>query len=155
MLQLPVFNNNGSGAAPDRTAAQSEMLALNDTQFLVLARDGLGRGVAANASTSTTAVFKSILLVDITGATNLAGTTYETSNTPIATNGALLPAIVPVQQVELINMLNPTQLARVGMNLTRLPLSNPTTLSEKIEAMALAPGAGGRRAGLLPVRRQR
>lgn len=138
VLQLPVFNNNGNGL-PDRTAAQSEMLALNDTQFLVLARDGIGRGVAAGASTSTTPVFKSILLVDTAGATNLAGTTYETTNTPIATNGNLVSGITAVQQVELVNMLNPTQLARVGMNINRLPLSNSTTLSEKIEAMALAP----------------
>ena len=139
VLQLPVFNNNGTGAAADRTAAQSEMLALNDNQFLVLSRDGIGRGVAANASASTTPLFKSILLVDTTGATNLAGTTYETANTPLATNGALLPSIVPVQQFELINLLNPTQLARVGMNITRLPVSNTTTIGEKIEALALAP----------------
>ncbi|WP_181008366.1 esterase-like activity of phytase family protein [Sphingomonas montanisoli] len=139
VLQLPVFNNNGTGAAADRTAAQSEMLALNDTQFLVLARDGVGRGVAANASTSTTPLFKSILLVDTTGATNLAGTAFETTNAPIATNGTLNASITPVQQVELINLVNPTQLARVGMNITRLPVSTPTTISEKIEAMALAP----------------
>ena len=139
VLQLPVFNNNGSGAAADRTAAQSEMLALNDTQFLVLSRDGLGRGVAANASTSTTPIYKSILLVDTTGATNLAGTQYETGNTPIATNGNLIAGITAVKQVEVVNMLNPTQLARVGMNMTRLPLTTPTTISEKIEAMALAP----------------
>jgi len=139
VLQLPTFNNNGSGAAANRTAAQSEMLALNDTQFLVLARDGLGRGVAADASASTTPIYKSILLVDTTGATNLAGTAYETGTTPVATNGSLAAGITAVKQVELVNMLNPIQLARVGMNLTRLPLSTPTTLSEKIEAMALAP----------------
>lgn len=139
VLQLPTFNNNGSGGAPDRTAAQSEMLALNDTQFLVLSRDGLGRGVAANASSSTTPMFKSILLVDTANATNLAGTQYETSNAPLATNGTLNPSIVPVQQVELVNMLNPVQLARVGMNITRLPLTNSTSIGEKWEAMALAP----------------
>lgn len=139
VLQLPIFNNNGTGGAPDRTAAQSEMLALNDTQFLVLARDGLGRGVAANASTSTTPIYKSILLVDTSGATNLAGTTYETGNTPVASNGTLVAGITAVQQVELVNMLNPTQLGRVGMNITRLPLTTATTISEKLEAMALAP----------------
>ncbi|PTS75333.1 autotransporter outer membrane beta-barrel domain-containing protein, partial [Sphingomonas sp. HMWF008] len=116
VLQLPVFNNSGTGGAPDRTAAQSEMLALNDTQFLVLSRDGLGRGVAANASTSTTPMYKSVLLVDTAGATNLVGTTYETGTTPISTNGTLLSTIAPVQQVELINLLNPTQLARVGFS---------------------------------------
>lgn len=139
VLQLPIFNNNGTGGAADRTAAQSEMLALNDTQFLVLARDGIGRGVAANASTSSTPIYKSILLVDTAGATNLAGTSFETGTTPIASNGSLVAGITPVQQVEVVNMLNPTQLARVGMNITRLPLSTPTTISEKLEAMALAP----------------
>ena len=139
VLQLPVFANSGTGGAPDRSAAQSEMVALNDTQFLVLSRDQIGRGAAAAASTSVTPVFKSILLVDTAGATNLAGTQYETGVTPLATNGALVPGIVPVQQVELINLLNTTQLARVGMNLTRLPVATPTTLSEKIEALALAP----------------
>jgi hypothetical protein len=139
VLQLPVFNNNGAGLAPDRTAAQSEVLALNDTQFLVLARDGLGRGVAASASTSATPVYKSVLLIDTAGATNLAGGVHETTTAPVATNGTLLPSITPVQQVELVNMLNPTQLGRVGMNLTRLPLTNLTSLGEKIEAMALAP----------------
>jgi hypothetical protein len=139
VLQLPVFTNNGNGAAVNRTAAQSEMLALNDTQFLVLARDGLGRGVAANTSTSTTPVYKSVLLVDISQATNLAGTAYETGNTPVATNGTLASGITAVQQIELVNMLNPVQLGRVGMNLTRLPLSGLTTLGEKQEAMALAP----------------
>lgn len=138
VLQLPVYANNGSGTI-DRSGAQSEMLALNDTQFLVLSRDQIGRGAAVAVSNSVTPVFKSILLVDTAGATNLAGSTYETGVTPLATNGALVPGIVPVQQVELINLLNTTQLARVGMNLTRLPLSTPTTLSEKIEAMALAP----------------
>lgn len=138
VLQLPVLNNNGAGT-PDRTAAQSEMLALNDTQFLVLSRDSIGRGVAASASTSNTPVFKSVLLVDTSGATNLAGTQFETGTTPVATNGNLVSGIAPVQQVELVNMLNPVQLARVGMNLNRRPLSTATTLSEKIEAMALAP----------------
>ncbi|TVV73328.1 esterase-like activity of phytase family protein [Sphingomonas solaris] len=136
VLQLPIFTQAGNGAAPDRTAAQSEMLALNTSQFLVLSRDGIGRGAGTSATNSP--VFKSVLLIDTTGATNLAGTTYETSTTPIATNGALLPSIKPVQQVELVNMLNPVQLNRFGMNLNTAP-SSATSLSEKQEAMGLAP----------------
>ncbi len=38
VLQLPTFTQNGNGAAVNRTAAQSEMLALNSNQFLVLSR---------------------------------------------------------------------------------------------------------------------
>lgn len=136
VLQLPTFTQNGDGTAVNRTAAQSEMLALNSTQFLVLSRDGIGRG--SGASATNTPVFKSVLLVDTTGATNLAGTQYETGTTPIATNGVLLPTIKPVQQVELVNMLNPVQLNRFGMNLNTAP-SNVTSLSEKWEAMGWCP----------------
>jgi hypothetical protein len=136
VLQLPVLNQNGSGGAPDRTAAQSEMLALNNSQFLVLSRDGIGRG--ANPTNSATPVFKSVLLVDVSGATNLAGTAFETGVTPIASNGTLNAGIVPAAQIELVNILNATQLNRFGMNLNTRP-SNATSLSEKWEAMALVP----------------
>lgn len=136
VLQLPTFTQNGNGTAANRTAAQSEMLALNSNQFLVLSRDGIGRGSGASATNSP--VFKSVLLVDTTGATNLAGTPFETGTAPIATGGVLNSTIKPVQQVELVNMLNPVQLGRFGMNLNTAP-SNATSLSEKWEAMGLAP----------------
>ena len=136
VLQLPTFTLAGNGAAVDRTAAQSEMLALNSTQFLVLSRDGIGRGSGASATNSP--VFKSVLLVDIAGATNLAGTSFETSYAPIATNGFLNSTIVPAAQVQLVNLLNPVQLNRFGRKLNTAP-SNSTSLSEKWEAMGLAP----------------
>ena len=134
VLQLPIFNQNGSTtAAPNRTAAQSEVLALNDTQFLVLSRDGNGLGQA-----NVNPVFKSVLLVDITGATNIAGTTFETTAAPIATGGVLNSTIVPVRQTEVLNILNQTQLNKFGINLNN---TAPTrlTLTEKWEGMALAP----------------
>ena len=133
VLQLPIYTANGNGAAPNRTAAQSEILALNDTQFLVLSRDGNGLGLA-----DVNPVYKSILLVDIAGATNIAGTAFETTYTPISPGGVLNSTIKPVQQVEFINMLNATQLTKFGENLTN---TAPTrlTLGEKWEGMALAP----------------
>ncbi len=140
VLQLPIYNLAGTGGAADRTAAQSELLALNDSQFLVLSRDGSGLGQA-----NTPPVFKSVLLVDITGATNIAGTAYENSYTPLAPGGSLLAAINPVQQVELVNMLNTTELSRFGINLRNgAPGSganavNATTITEKWEGMALVP----------------
>lgn len=132
VLELPVFNANGNGA-PNRTAAQSDMLALNATQFLVLSRDGNGLGL-----TQTNPVYKSILLIDTSGATNITGTAFSTTNAPLATNGALNASITPVRQVELINMLNSTQLAKFGENLNNVA---PTrlTLGEKWEGLALAP----------------
>jgi hypothetical protein len=141
VLQLPVFNNSATGVgAPNATAAQSEILALNNTQFLVLSRDGNGRGTNGNANQIA---FKSVLLVDTTGATNLVGTTYA-GTTPVSTtasnngSGALVEGITPVRQVELVNMLNTAQLTRFGINTTTRP-STQYTLSEKWEAMGLAP----------------
>jgi hypothetical protein len=135
VLQLPIYRSNGDGAAADRTAAQSEILALNDTQFLVLSRDGNGLGQA-----NLPPVFKSILLVDTTGATNIAGTAYENSYTPISPGGVLVPSIVPVQQTELVNMLNTTQLGKFGINLNNAAgQASRTTLTEKWEGMTLVP----------------
>jgi hypothetical protein len=134
VLQLPTVRENGDGQAADVTAAQSEMLALNDHQFLVLARDANGRGKGSTRSP----VFKSVLLVDTDGATNLAGSAREQGVEPIARDGALVPGLAPARQAELVNLLNPVQLAKFGMNLSTAP-SDLFSLSEKWEAMALAP----------------
>jgi hypothetical protein len=134
VLQLPTLRETGDGKPADATAAQSEMSALNDHQFLVLSRDGNGRGNGKPRDP----VFKSVLLVDTHGATNLAGTAYERTTKPVAKAGALVDGITPVKQAELVNFLNPVQLGKFGINLTNTP-STPTTLPEKIEAMALAP----------------
>ena len=135
VLQLPIYNTTGSGAAANATAAQSELLALNDTQFLVLSRDANGLGLANNPE-----VFESVLLVDITGATNIAGTAFETSYTPIAPGGSLLASITPVQQTQLVNILNTTQLSKFGININNAAgQATSTTLTEKWEGMALVP----------------
>jgi len=137
VLQLPVLNTAGAGGNPNATAAQSEMLALNGAQFLVLSRDGIGRGADPNAA--NTPVYKSVLLVDTSGATNIAGTSFETAaNGAVSPGGVLNTAIKPVQQVQLVNMLNPVQLGKFGMNLKTAP-SDLLSLSEKWEAMGLLP----------------
>jgi hypothetical protein len=132
VLQLPTVRENGDGQAADVTAAQSEAVALSEDRLLVLARDGNGRG----KGTANAPVYKSMLLVDLAGATNLAGTLYEQDGKPIAKDGVLNADIKPAAQAELINILNPVQLAKFGVNLSVNP-STPTSLSEKIEAMAL------------------
>ncbi|MBB4196373.1 hypothetical protein CCR94_15065 [Rhodoblastus sphagnicola] len=133
VLQLPIYNSTGGGAAANRTAAQSELLALNDTQFLVLSRDGNGLGQA-----NLNPVFKSVLLIDTSAATNIAGSVYETTTTPLSPSGKLASAIIPVQQVDVLNMLNTAQLGKFGININN---TSPTrlTLTEKWEGMALAP----------------
>jgi uncharacterized protein YhjY with autotransporter beta-barrel domain len=140
VLQLPTIDRDGTGGSADRTAAQSEILALNQSQFLMLTRDGNG----LDNGDSRPIVFKSIYLVDVTGATNLAGTEYETGATSVAPNGALLPSITAVKSAQFVNMLNIDQLTKFGLNLDSDPsnltrTNNRLTLSEKWEAMALAP----------------
>jgi hypothetical protein len=130
VVQLPAYTGAGNGGTPDRTAAQSEILALDGHRFLMLSRDSAGVGAEGNAPV----VYKSILLVDVAGATNLAGTPYETGTASLLRDPAgtaLRPGIVPADHVELVNMLNPVQLARFGLSVE--------ALSEKWEALDLAP----------------
>lgn len=136
-LQLPTVREAGDGQsnpnlAADVTAAQSEAVALSNDRILLLARDGNGRG----KGTPNAPVYKSILLVDLAGATNLAGTPYELEAKPIAKDGVLNTDIKPAAQAELVNILNPVQLGKFGVNLSVAP-STPTSLPEKIEAMAI------------------
>jgi hypothetical protein len=128
VVPLPTY----SLGAATRVPAQSEMLAINNTQFLVLARDGNGRGVA-----SPTSLYRSILVYDISSATNIAGTAYDTTTTPIAPGGVLAAGIIPATSAVLVDMNNAAQLAKFGLN--NGPVDNANTLSEKWEALALVP----------------
>ncbi|MFC2248298.1 esterase-like activity of phytase family protein [Labrys portucalensis] len=136
-IELPVYSKKGDGKI-DSTAAQSEMVALDDHRFLLLARDGAGHG----CDCKNPEMFKAILVVDTSGATNLAGTDYETGTKPIAPakddRNVLDPAITPARSQVLVNLLNATQLGKFGLNIDNAK-SNDLTLSEKWEAMTLVP----------------
>jgi hypothetical protein len=135
-LQLPTFQSKGDGSAVNRTAAQSEMLAINDRQMLVLARDGNGYNNAA----PSTIVFKSVMLYDISAATNFAGTEADATGGKITDgSGKLLSTITPAQSAEVVNLLNTTQLSRFGISLDNTTNRTVLTLSEKWEGMALVP----------------
>lgn len=124
-MQLPTYAKGGEGA-PDSTAAQSEIRAIDGHRFLMLARDGAGIGSGG------TPVYKRILVVDVAGASDLAGSEYETGAASLLRNGAgtaLKPGIVPAQWAELVDMLDPEQLSRVGLDVAQL--------SEKWEALDL------------------
>jgi len=137
VLELPTLRNNGDGGAVDRTASQSEIVALSDTQFLFLPRDSNGRG----PGTGLSPVFKSVMMADISGATNLVGTPFN-STTPVSLGGVLDPSITPASKTEVVNLLNMFDLDRFGLNLD-IDAANPygdlNTLSEKWEGMSLMP----------------
>jgi len=128
VVQLPVYRDAGDAGKPDRTAAQSEIRALDGHRFLMLSRDGAGLGSESNVPV----VYKRILLVDTHEATNLAGTVYETGTESVLQrrkDTALRPGIRPAAWTEMVDMLDPVELARVDLV--------PEQLSEKWEAMDL------------------
>ena len=133
-LQLPIVDDTGTGNKPNKTAAQSEMLVLSDCQVLILARDSNGLGPAV----TNQAVFKSILLADLSSATDFAGTAADDEGGKITTSGVLLPTITPMSWVEAVNMLNLSDLGKFNINVNN-SAPDQLTLSEKWEAMTLVP----------------
>jgi hypothetical protein len=135
VVRLPAYDDKGEGSTPNKTAAQSEIRVIGDHRFLMLARDGNGYG----AENGKPIVFKSVLLVDTDGASNLAGTTYETSTTSIlGQDGSLRAGIHPASWKPLVDLLDPADLARVGLSIER-DKPGMAMLSEKWEAMDLVP----------------
>ncbi len=134
VVPLPAYTGDGAGGSPDRTAAQSEIRVLDGHRFLMLARDGAGWG----ADNDRPIVFKQVMLVDTDGATNLAGTPYETDVRSILDGRHLRADIRPATSVPFVNLLDPTDLARVGLAL-KAGDKGRAGLSEKWEAMDLLP----------------
>jgi len=136
VIQLPRIDDNGGTPAVNRTGAQSSVLALNDHQLLILSRDGNGRG------SSGSPVFKSILLADLSGATDIHGS-FDAEGNPVAPGGVLNAAVTPISWTEALNMLGKvdlsvTELEQFGFNLNTAP-GDLNTLSEKWEALSLVP----------------
>jgi len=139
-VQLPSYApaNNTGGFGANVIAAQSEVIALNDTQFLLLARDGRGNGL----DSATTLVldegksdFRKVLLLDISSATNILGTAFDAIDGKISPNGTLDAGITPATSTPFIDLNDPAQLAKFG-------LGNGSTfgnnnLAEKWEALSL------------------
>jgi hypothetical protein len=137
-LTLPTLRLNGNGSAVNRTAAQSEVVALDNHRLLVLSRDGNGLG----NTDPNPSVYKTVLLVDtgVGNPTNFADSLARNAvgGTITTSPGVLDPAITPLQWVEALNMLNSTQLSKfnVALDSATAPVSK-LTLSEKWEGMAL------------------
>jgi len=169
LVELPTVSEAGVGAAANKTAAQSELLALDRNTFMVLTRDSNGNGSgnagydanAANAAVGhahSPIVFKSVALVSTANATNLVGTPYESGYAPAVTGTG--PTLAPVAGLvaattsDFVNLLNVNQLGRFGLNLNTigasgvataatagriLPAADANSLSEKWEALAVVP----------------
>src|SRR5262245_40014753 len=134
VIQLPRIDDNGGTPAVNRAGAQSSIIVLNDHQLLILSRDGNGRGATGSP------VFKSILLADISGATNINGM-FDAEGNAVAPGGVLNANVRPISSIEALNMLGKldlsiTELEQFGLNLNTAP-GDINSLSEKWEALGL------------------
>lgn len=133
VVRLPQIDLNGNNSGLDGTAAQSEIVALGQSSFLMLPRDGNGLG----KGTTLPIVFKSVQLVDFASATNVLGQ-FDGIGQAVSPAGVLADGVNAAAAAEIINMLQPDDLAKFGLNANTSP-SNSNTLNEKIEGMALVP----------------
>lgn len=110
------------------------MLALNDHQFLVLARDS---SVGETFPKTPGSVYRSVDLLDISGATNIAGSVYDNAGTPVAPLGALNSSIVPATYQKFLDINENAQLNCFGLH-NGAP-SDSNDLYEKWESLAVVP----------------
>lgn len=133
VVQLPLFQDQTTSTPTLLIAAQSELFALNDHQFLVLARDS-SAGFNANNPAS---MYRSIGLLDIANATNIAGTAYDQPGKSIAPLGVLDSSITPATYRKFLDINDNAQLNRFGLH-NGLP-NDRNNLYEKWEGIAVAP----------------
>jgi len=146
VVRLPTLNDGTDGSnltTPNKTAAQSEIIALDSHRILVLSRDSNGANIqGTNGVTNVPPKFKSVLLVDL----NVAGT--DIINLPgvngdgekITSSGSTLkPGITPLAWSEALNMLNLADLDKFNVRIDNFSTPDLLTLSEKWEGMALVP----------------
>ncbi|MCX6840025.1 MAG: lamin tail domain-containing protein [Verrucomicrobia bacterium] len=133
VVQLPRYDLNGNSSGLDATAAQSEIVALSNTQLLMLPRDGNGLG----KGTTDPIVTKTVDLVDFSTATNVLGL-YDARGNQISPTGALRVGITPARSTVVVNLLSSADLGKFGFN-TNTASPNSFTVNEKAEGMALVP----------------
>ena len=129
VLPLPLYRDSSNA---EQIAEQHECLVLNSHQLLLVAHDGNGRGASDLAS-----VFRAIVLYDFGNATNIAGSVYDSSASPISQKGVLANNIVPATSATLVDLNDPAQIAK--FNLNNNANGNSNTLSAAWESLALVP----------------
>jgi hypothetical protein len=129
VVPLPLYE---TADGERRVAAQSELLALDETFFLLLCRDA-GNGYGAGGATSR---YRSIELLDTSRATNIAGSRYD-GTVPVAPNGKLVDGVVPATLTRYIDINETAELHKFGLH--NGEPNDRNNLSEKWEGMALVP----------------
>ncbi len=129
VVPLPTFK---SADGKTLVAAQSEIVAISDSAWLMLARDSNnGQGLKGDTS-----IYRKIVVVDAAKATDIANGPFDKPDHPVAPGGVLDASVTPATVTEFIDLNDNTQLNRFGMH-NGAP-NDHTNLSEKWEGMSLA-----------------
>ncbi|MBX5221368.1 esterase-like activity of phytase family protein [Rhizobium sp. NLR8a] len=128
VVPLPIFKD---AKGKTTIAAESEIVALSDKTFLMLARDsGNGQGVKGDTS-----LYRKIDIVDLSAATDIAGSDFDAGKAA-APKGVLDPSLTPATLTPFIDLNDEAELGRFGLH-NGAP-NDRNDLSEKWEAMGLA-----------------
>lgn len=128
VVPLPVFKD---AKGKTKIAAQSEIVALSDKTFLMLARDsGNGQGLKGDTS-----LVRQIFVVDFSAATDIAGGAFDAADKPLAPKGVLDPSVTPAKLTPFIDINDKGELGRFGLH-NGAP-NDKNNLSEKWEAMSV------------------
>lgn len=128
-VKLPTFTD---AKGKPTVAAQSEILALSDKQFLMLSRDS-NNGYGMKGDTS---LYRRIDLVDISAATDFANIDFD-GDKPLAPKGKLDASVTPATLSGFIDINDNADLARFGLH-NGAP-QDRNNLSEKWESMSIVP----------------
>lgn len=130
VIPLPVFVNS-KGAT--KTAGQSEIYAVTDTDYLVLARDsgkGFGQGPKNTEST-----YRQIDVVSINKADSFDGKSYDKVNGVVAPGGVLDSSIKPAKYCPFLDFNINSELGKFGLH--NGGAEDNALLNEKWESIAL------------------
>ncbi|RWN30204.1 MAG: hypothetical protein EOR97_17700 [Mesorhizobium sp.] len=128
VVPLPVFKD---AKGKNKVAAQSEIVALSDKTFLMLARDsGNGQGLKGDAS-----LYRQVNVVDLSTATDIAGGAFDAADKPVAPKGIVNPSVTPAKLTPFIDINDSAELGRFGLH-NGAP-NDQDNLSEKWEAMSV------------------
>lgn len=113
-MPLPFYDDYTAKASKNpKVAAQSEIHALPNGQFFVLAHDsGFGHGQAESLS-----VYRHIDVFDVSGATDIAGDTYDCATCAVADDDGTLDAdITAATYCSFLDFNVNSQLERFGLH---------------------------------------
>ncbi|KAI3399199.1 hypothetical protein diail_7568 [Diaporthe ilicicola] len=135
VVPLPLYSDYTAKASKNpKVAAQSEIHALPNGQFLVLARDsGFGHGQDESLS-----VYRHIDVFDVENATDIKGSDYDCENCAVATaKGVLNDTISPATYCSFLDFNVNSELGKFGVH--NGGDQDSGLLNEKWESIALAP----------------